>query len=407
MRLTLSCLLILFLSACSTPDPAPESPVASHGHWRLAMQVGGDPIPLSVYLDTTLTFSFLNGSEVIPTTDYKTDGDSVQFRIAHYPSYIRYHVDAAKRISGRWIDSARSDYSIPFTASHQGPDRSAFPDMTAATDRYKVTFNPGTESAYDAQGLLSGEAGSCSGTFLTETGDYRFLQGSRSDQKLVLSCFDGAHLFFFAADVQGDSLSNGVFRSGKHYSSTWNGERDAAFTLADPDSLTYLTEEYTGEFSFQVLDETGDIRAFRAADYADKLTIVQIFGSWCPNCLDENKYYSDLYKRYANRGLQIIPVAFERQTDFGQNIATISRQFTELGITYPFYIGGTSSKAEASRVFSQLNQVISYPTSVFLGPEGQVLRVHTGFYGPGTGAAYDTFVASTESFIEENLPVLP
>lgn len=344
---------------------------------------------------------------MVPTTDYKMDGDTVQFRIAHYPSYIRYHADSEKAFSGRWIDSARADYSIPFSATLQGPTRSTFPSLGNNNDRYKVTFDPGSEHAYSAQGLLSPGAGPCSGTFLTETGDYRFLQGSKGDQKLILSCFDGAHLFFFASDVEGDSLTNGVFRSGKHYSSTWEGVRNDHFTLADPDSLTYLNDGYSGEFSFQVLDHTGDIKEFSNSDYQGKLSIIQIFGSWCPNCLDENKYYADLHARYASRGLQIIPVAFERQTDFGANVSTIGRQFEGLGITYPFYIGGTSSKAEASRVFSQLNQVISYPTSIFLDSNGKVLRVHTGFYGPGTGEAYDTFVSTTEAFIEENLPVLP
>lgn len=401
VRILALCAVVL-LAACSTPEPEPTSFRPNVGYWRLTMETGETPIPVNVHIDTTGTLTILNSTEEVPTGDLMVYGDTTELRISAYPSYLRYATSSATAISGRWIDSSRSDYAIPFKGTYQGKTASAYPAVDGASDAYRVTFEPGTDNAYPAQGLFTADNGLCAGTFLTETGDYRFLQGSRTDAHMVLSCFDGAHLFFFEADVLGDSLQNGVFLSGKHYTSTWEAVRDDAFTLTDPDSLTYLTN--ADAFTFQALDATGDIAAFDAEAFAGKLTIVQIFGSWCPNCLDESTYYQDLHARYADRGLDIVPVAFERGEDFAQNVQHIQRQFDQLGITYPFYIGGTASKSEASRVFSQLNRVISFPTSVFISPEGEVLKIHTGFYGPGTGQAYTDYVSETEAFIEAHLP---
>lgn len=398
--------LAVLLSACTSAPPEIQSDAPSPGYWRMTLESGTTPIPVNLFLDTTGTWSVLNGPETVPTFLLQEAGDSSLLRISAYPSYLRFRVNDANAITGRWIDSSRTDYSVPFTAQYQGLGHTHYPTLNENPDQYKVTFEPGTPDAYLAQGLFTPENGPCTGTFLTETGDYRYLQGSRTDQHLVLSCFDGAHLFFFEADVEGDSLANGVFLSGNHYQSTWEGVRNPSFALTDPDSLTYLTGT-EASFAFQALDASGDITAFGADHFAGKLTIVQIFGSWCPNCLDESTYYKDVYDRYHSRGLDILPVAFERGNDFQKNVEQLQRQFDQLGITYPFYIGGTASKSEASRVFSQLNQVISFPTSVFVGPDGRVLKIHTGFYGPGTGNAYTQYVQNTEAFIEAQLNQLP
>ena len=401
VRILAACAVVLF-AACMSPELEPTSNRPQVGYWRLTMKTGETPIPVNVHIDTTGSLTILNGAEEVPSNDLMVYGDTTEVRISAYPSYLRYATTSATTICGRWIDSARSNYTVPFTGTYRGNTASPYPALELGSDAYRVTFEPGSDDAYHAQGLFTPHNGPCAGTFLTETGDYRFLQGSRTDSHMVLSCFDGAHLFLFEADVAGDSLQNGVFLSGKHYQSTWEAVRDDAFTLTDPDSLTYVTSQ--DAFTFQALDATGDIAEFDAEAFAGKLTIVQIFGSWCPNCLDESTYYQDLYARFAERGLNIVPVAFERGNDFAQNVKHIQRQFDQLGISYPFYIGGTASKSEASRVFRQLNRVISFPTSVFISPAGEVLKIHTGFYGPGTGQAYADYLAETEAFIKAHLP---
>lgn len=63
------------------------------------------------------------------------------------------------------------------------------------------------------------------GTFLTESGDYRYLDGTVQANKLYLSCFDGAHAFLFEGKIEADNTINGIFYSGKNYKATWSSKK--------------------------------------------------------------------------------------------------------------------------------------------------------------------------------------
>ena len=53
---------------------------------------------------------------------------------------------------------------------------------------------------------------------------------------------------------------------------------------------------------------------------------------------------------------------------------------------------------------------MSYPTCIFIGRDGMVRRIHTGFYGPGTGAErYAAYSRDIELFVTDLLkePAMP
>jgi thiol-disulfide isomerase/thioredoxin len=159
-----------------------------------------------------------------------------------------------------------------------------------------------------------------------------------------------------------------------------------SFTLNDvPAGAPY------GEFSFP------------AEEYKNKVTIIQIMGSWCPNCLDETRYFLSLYDKYHAQGLEIIAVAYEIGKDPVQHIERIKQLQKKLNIPYQIVIAGTSSKALASEHFSMLTDIISFPTAIFIGRDGQVKKVHTGFNGPGTGTYFTEYTKETELFIQQLL----
>ncbi|HRD38300.1 MAG TPA: TlpA family protein disulfide reductase, partial [Bacteroidia bacterium] len=86
------------------------------------------------------------------------------------------------------------------------------------TGRYEVTFNAGTSDAYKAVGIFKQSGSKVTGTFLTETGDYRYLEGAVQNSNMSLSCFDGSHAFLFfmtAANKTGkvNDLEGKVFYS--------------------------------------------------------------------------------------------------------------------------------------------------------------------------------------------------
>ncbi len=50
-------------------------------------------------------------------------------------------------------------------------------------------------------------------------------------------------------------------------------------------------------------------------------------------------------------------------------------------------------------MFSELNGISSFPTTIFIDKKGMVRKIHTGFYGPGTGDYYADYVKETEAFL--------
>ena len=134
-----------------------------------------------------------------------------------------------------------------------------------------------------------------------------------------------------------------------------------------------------------------------------KVVIIQLIGTWCPNCLDETNFYKDLYETYHNDGLEIMGIAYEAPENLSDQIDRVKRYSANKNIPYPILIGGHASKKEASMDFNMLNEITSFPTSIFVNRQGEVVKIHTGFNGPGTGDIYQSYVEETKRLIEKLL----
>ena len=271
--------------------------------------------------------------------------------------------------------------------------------------RQKVVFELGTPQVYNAIGLFQlNTNGTCTGTFLTETGDYRFLKGTWDNFHIQMQCLDGAHLFCFTADVAHEegNFYNGRFYSGNTYSESWEGMDDENFELRNPEELVKLKPGKEKEvFSFSAMDLQGNMRTFGAEDWKGKVTIIQLMGSWCPNCTDEGKVMASMHKKYGAKGLQIIPVAFERTDDIAENKKTLQKQMAQLNCGYEVYVGRAEGKGKerAQNVFPQLEGVMAFPTTIMVNGDGRVVHIHTGFSGPATGKYYSKELLSLEKRI--------
>ena len=235
-------------------------------------------------------------------------------------------------------------------------------------------------------GIFKTENNLLKGTILTKTGDYRFLEGSSENGKFTLYSFDGNHLFIFKAELEGDTLK-GDFWSGKTFHQKFTGVRDENATLPDASKLTYLKEGYDKiEFSFPDLD--GKQVTLNDPKYEDKVVVLQIFGTWCPNCMDETKFYKEWFDENKDRGVEIIGLAYEVKDDFEYAKSRVQKMKEKLHVNYDFVIAGTSNNVEASKTLPMLNHIMSFPTSIILDKKGNVRSIHTGFSGPATGDYY-------------------
>ncbi|MEL6590000.1 MAG: TlpA disulfide reductase family protein, partial [Bacteroidota bacterium] len=180
--------------------------------------------------------------------------------------------------------------------------------------------------------------------------------------------------------------------------------RNAEAALRSPEELTYLKDGYN-KLSFSFPDLEGTPVSLDDTRFDDKVVVIQIMGSWCPNCLDETKLYKEWYDRYHDQGLEIVALAFERSRgDLSLAQRNVKRLVDKLGLEYPFLIAATeNNKAGASAKLPMLNAIISYPTSIFLDRQGNIRRIHTGFNGPGTGEVYLRYREEYEAFLEKLL----
>jgi len=180
-----------------------------------------------------------------------------------------------------------------------------------------------------------------------------------------------------------DNSLVGSFRSGTHYRTTWTGKRDESADLISPDSLTYLKEGYNG-LTFAFPNTAGDTIQLSDPSYQGKAKIVQIFGTWCPNCRDETKFLVDYLKENPSPNLSVIALAFEKHRNFKKAAKAVKRYKDKMAIPYEMLVAGYYNKGEASDLLPMLNKVISYPTMIFLDKNDQVVKIHTGFSGPAT-----------------------
>ena len=217
---------------------------------------------------------------------------------------------------------------------------------------------------------------------------------------MQLSTFDGSHAFLFTATVT-DSTLNGTFYSGNHWKEPFTAKRNDNFTLADANTLTYLKEGYA-TLAFTFPDENGNLISLTDDRFKNKVVVVQIMGTWCPNCLDESNYYAQYYNNNKDKAIEFVALAFEYAKTEETAFKNIKRLKDRVGISYPILLAqtGTTSKSKANEKLPMLNHVLSYPTSIFIDKTGKVRKIHTGFNGPATGEKFTEFKTEFTAFVD-------
>lgn len=366
-----------------------------------------DVLPFNIEVEkfgSEYTLNVINAEEVIALKNGVCENDSFHVSFPTFNTELVFKTHGKKKIKGYWVNYYKDNYRIPFEA-HFSKKENRFEAISSDlkfdySGKWEVAFEPGTIDEYPAVGIFNQSGDKVTGTYLTETGDYRYLQGNVYGSNLFLSCFDGSHAFLFKANSSGKDQITGQFFSGKHWQSEWTAKRNENFELKNPDSITYVT---TDNFSFDLKDLKGNDFHFPNTSFDNKVVIIQIMGTWCPNCMDETRYFKELYEKYHNQGLEIISIGYEIGDSFEQYVERIERFKTKMDLDFTFLVGGKANKDLASDHFSMLNEIISYPTSIFIGKDGTVKRVHTGFNGPGTGSYYTEYVEKTNALVESLL----
>jgi thiol-disulfide isomerase/thioredoxin len=390
------CVLIV-LFGCSS-EKKTSSKVPATGIWRATITIQNQEVPfgLDVQKDSAGGFDvfILNAQERLLLDEVEFKNDSVIIPLHIFDASIRARLDE-NSMKGVFVKHYEKDYRLPFEATHNVHYRFASNiasnnDPTDFGGKFSVLFYEEKDTT-EAVGVFNQKGDSVTGTFLTPTGDYRFLQGNIVNDSLYLSTFDGNYVYLFkAAFASADSI-RGRFYSGKTKNISWVGVKNQNAALPDAESLTYLKDGYE-KIDFSFPDVNGKKISLSDEKYRNKVVILQIFGTWCPNCMDETKFLSPWYDKNKHRGVEIIGLAYERKDDFDYASGRVKRMIDKMKVNYDFVIAGTNDKEKASATLPMLNRIAAFPTTIFIGKDGKVKKIHTGFSGPGTGIYYDQLV---------------
>ena len=393
----------IFIS-CNEKTNLPEGEIPT-GIWRAVISQQGKKLPFNFEIkkeEKNYSLIIHNGEERIIVDEVVKKDDSLLITMPFFDSGFKLRYSEGK-LTGNFQKYYTDDYILPFEATYNIKKRfkrnCSEPEIDI-TGKWEVQFKEKDGDTYPAIGKFTQNGYNVTGTFLTQTGDYRYLEGNIVKDKLQLSCFDGNHLFLFEGNVVGDKIVNGNFWHGKDTHEKWSGEKNSEAKLASAYDLTYIKEGYDKlAFSFPDLDS--NLVSLDNPKFKDKVVLVQVFGTWCPNCVDETKFLSKWYKEHQNLDVEIVGLAYESKADFQYAKSRVEKLKSRIGVDYQFLIAGVFDKKEAANSLPMLNHIISFPTLIFINKKGEVHKIHTGFTGPGTGENYTEFVREFDEIMAE------
>lgn len=385
--------LMLFFVSCTEKK---ETQILATGIWRAELQVMDNevlPFNFEVHKNEAGAYvmQIINAEELIDVDEISITGNSIRIQIPVFEGYLA-GTFTKKNITGQFVKESL-DRIVPFSAVFGEDERFTVsaPSNTDVSGIWETQFSPNTDNAYLGKGVFLQDGDRVTGTFRTTTGDYRYLDGVMDADSLKLSAFDGSHAFLFTAQVT-DSSMTGTFYSGNHFKEPFVATRNDGFELPDPDSLTFINDGYD-KLAFTFPDANGSQISLSDERFANKVVIVQLMGTWCPNCLDETKFLVDYLNDTKNEELEVVGLAFESAKTKEKAFEGIERLQKRIGVTYPLVLAqyGSYDKAAAQEKLPMLNHVLSYPTTIFIDKKGNVRKIHTGFNGPATGEKFVEF----------------
>ena len=385
-------LIMLVFSGCGK-----QTQVITNGIWRGVVQLNNTPEESQMPFlftwnkgtDGKDEIIIMNAEERISVKEISYSGDSVFIKLPVFKDEIKARVVSKDSISGLYYHvGSRSKYTMPFYAVAGKKERFDIDTKQPAADIsgiWETTINPGDSTEYKIAGEFKQTGNKLTGTFLTTAGDHRYLDGIVSGNKLKLSSIDGNHTTLITADIKDGKLENGLFIGGPKWRDKWTAVKNDKFKLPEPETVTKV-KEGTGVIDFTFADMNGKRISLSDEKYKGKPVIVQLMGSWCPNCMDETKFFNELFPKYNPKGLQIIGLSFETN-NFEESKDRIERFVKQLDAKYDFLYSGEVGK-NISETLPFIEKLNGYPTTFYLDKEHKIVKVYTGFSGPGTGEHY-------------------
>ncbi len=321
----------------------------------------------------------------------------------YYDGQLTLHMVGPDKMEGEWSrQSSKGVVHVPVSADpHKtpaevqpwsGPSLTGdwvftWPDEQGAERTTLANFKQATQA--DADGNVA-----VTGIIEPVSGDTGLLHGivfsANGVTHFHLSRFDGIHILALDGDILPDGTLQGQ-QGGVKSLEPFTAVRAKDKATADPNALAETltkVKDPQQPFRFSGVDPSGKTLDQSSPEFAGKPLIVDIFGTWCPNCHDEAPVLEKLYQKYRDQGLQIVGLAYEYTDDQQRSLQQIGIYRTKFGITFPLLLAGTTDAGQIAKTLPQLEGFGAFPTSIFIDRAGHVQAILAGFTGPSTGEKF-------------------
>jgi thiol-disulfide isomerase/thioredoxin len=337
---------------------------------------------------TTITATLNNGQltgNVV--TQSRSASTQYGFQATRYLASAAAPVDAPS-IAGSWeipLDSpsSKGEKAFRFIVQQNGADVAAsILRVDGDTGAYSGTYKNG-------KWVLSHFDGSRPGVIevsLTKEGTLEILQDTVPARKAAAQ--DGANAGSYQTVSTGATTKQYADEpADSRYASklvAYRSDVARAKGLPEPENYdTHTTVRDPNEkFVFNFPDVNGKLVSSDDPRFKGKVVLAIVTGTWCPNCHDEAQYLVQLDKKYHDRGLAIVALDFEEPEQQGS--LERERAFVkQYGVKYTYLIAGAPS--EMWEKVPQLVNLNTWPATVFVGRDGRVKAIHSGFASPASG----------------------
>ncbi|MBS1825539.1 MAG: TlpA family protein disulfide reductase [Acidobacteria bacterium] len=340
--------------------------------------------------------SLVNGNDSVPSTSAYFDHGRLLLSFRDWDGVLEARLENGL-CKGSFIRRVRKRTLIrEFTASRRPPAPLPPPTIQVSGEWILTSQEEGKTVLYRA--LLRQQGARLEGTLVPVSGDWGTMTGSVSQNRITLSRFDGIRALLLEATLQ----PNGLLAGNLNTAYPVEGLRHTESTATTPNALSYTRFRTPRQpFRFSFPDLNGNLVSHTDPRFHNKVVLVTITGSWCPNCHEEAPLLRELYDRYKARGLEIVALGFEYTGERDRDLRQLRRFADKYKMSYPVLLAGTTE--DAPDILAQLDNFGAYPTTLFIGRDQRVRAIHAGFDGPSTGVLHKRLREEMISLIEKLL----
>lgn len=377
--------LAVLLAGAALWAAAPDAQSLA-GRWDAVVVANDVEVPFRFEIEVegdAVKGSFFNGERRITSTRSELAGDDLTLWFDQYATRLEAKVTDGE-LEGEYV---RTRNAYPFRAS-----RSSGEPVTTASDVPSIDgtwiTTADSNKGEEAWRFIAHQTGAnVEATILRVDGDTGTLTGSYQDGRFVLSHFSGARPLLLEVTPQDDGTLVLELNEKTELRAARPDTAKAAEIGAPTDSERHTRVKDPSEpFRFSFPNLEGKIVSNTDPQFEGKVVLVNIGGSWCPNCHDEAPFLVSLYDKYRDQGFEIVLLSFEQGEQL-ENPTRLRAFIDEYGIDYTVLLPG-----EPSEVQDKVPQAVNlntFPTTFILGRDGRVRVVHAGFPSPGSGEYYE------------------